>query len=87
MKIFSFLIMVLILSPVGLKAQWQRQYPLEKLEQVLEIAVHGDGYGFAVGSNDLILKLDPGTQTWDLLLSWTKKWKLEAVELYPRYQW
>ena len=83
MKIISSLIIVLILSPIGLKAQWQRQYPLEKLEQVLEISVHGDGYGFAVGSNDLILKLDPGTNTWDLLLSWTKKWKLEAVDYIP----
>ena len=83
MKILSPIVIVLILSPLWLTAQWQRQYPLEKLEQVLHIAVHEDGYGFAVGSNDLILKLDPATQTWDLLLSWTKKWKLEAVDYIP----
>jgi photosystem II stability/assembly factor-like uncharacterized protein len=83
MKLFSSMLMVLVVFPMCLSAQWQRQYPLEKLEQVLDIAVHNDGYGFAVGNNDLILKLDPGTKTWDLLLAWTKKWKLEAVDYLP----
>jgi len=79
MKLISSIVVTLIVFPFCLKAQWQRQYPLEKLEQVLDISIGNDGNGFAVGSNDLILKLDPGTQKWDLLLAWTKKWKLEAV--------
>ncbi|HEX5111554.1 MAG TPA: YCF48-related protein [Saprospiraceae bacterium] len=80
MKLFSSFLIVLLALPLCLFAQWDRQYPLEKLEQVLDIAVAEDGYGFAVGSNDLILKLDPGTNQWDLLLSWNKKWKLEGVD-------
>jgi len=80
MKNLLLLFIVVLCLPIGLSAQWQRQYPLEKLEQVLDIAVGQDGHGFAVGSNDLILKLDPGTKQWDLLLSWNKKWKLEAVD-------
>jgi photosystem II stability/assembly factor-like uncharacterized protein len=80
MKIFSSLLAALVALPISLSAQWDRQYPLEKLEQVLDIAVGNDGHGFAVGSNDLIQKLDPGTKQWDLLLSWNKKWKLEAVD-------
>jgi len=80
MKLFSSVLIVLLALPLSLSAQWDRQYPLEKLEQVLDIAVAEDGYGFAVGSNDLILKLDPGTSQWDLLLSWDKKWKLEGVD-------
>ncbi len=83
MKIFSSMLMALVALPLCLSAQWQRQYPLEKLEQVLDISTHGDGYGFAVGGNDLILKLDPGTKTWNLLLSWNKKWKLEATDYMP----
>ena len=80
MKLFSSLVIVLLALPLSIFAQWDRQYPLEKLEQVLDIAIAEDGYGFAVGSNDLILKLDPGTSQWDLLLSWNKKWKLEGVD-------
>ena len=61
-------------------AQWERQYPLEKLEPVLDIALHDDDYGFAVGNNDLILKLDTATDEWVLLDSWDKGWQLKAVD-------
>ncbi len=61
-------------------SQWQRQYPMEELEDVLDIAMHQDGHGYAVGHSDLILKLDPMTQTWDLLTSWDMDWSFEAVD-------
>ncbi|MDQ3016862.1 MAG: YCF48-related protein [Bacteroidota bacterium] len=76
-----------VLSPVAfvllvlpLHAQWQRQYPLEKLENILDIDVHDDGYGFAVGANDLLLRLDESTQTWKLLDGYGQGWRFEAVD-------
>lgn len=53
---------------------------MEKLENVLKMAIHDDGYGYAVGENDLILKLDKTTQLWKLLLTWDMNWDLKAVD-------
>ncbi len=61
-------------------AQWIRQYPLAKLEHVVDIAIHTDGHGYAVGDDDLILRMDPGTKEWDLLTSWDSGWSLESVD-------
>jgi len=61
-------------------AQWVRQYPLEKLEPVHSISLHNDGFGFAVGNNDLILRLDISTDQWNLLDSWDKGWQFKTVD-------
>ena len=72
MKLFLPLLLV-ISFPTLLASQWVRQYPVAKLEQVLDLVVHGDGHGYAVGSDDLLMKLDPATKTWDILLNWNQK--------------
>lgn len=71
---------ILLCMPVSGHAQWERQYPLKKLEPVLDIAIHDDGFGFAVGNNDLIIRLDTMTDQWNLLDSWQKGWQLKAVD-------
>lgn len=76
-----FLIFLCVLiNMLPADAQWVRQYPLDKLEHVNDIALHADGHGFAVGGDDLILRLDPGIKKWELLLGWDKNWTLEAVD-------
>ena len=83
MKSISFFLLLPLLFSCFITtafAQWDRQYPLEKLENVLDISLHTDNYGFAVGTNDLILRLDNTTNTWDLLSSWNKSWQLKAVD-------
>ncbi len=77
-QLLSAIVVIVFTGPV--QAQWQRQYPLDKLENVLDIDVHDDGYGFAVGTNDLILRLDESTQTWDLLDGYGEGWRFEAVD-------
>lgn len=67
-----------ILQP--LQAQWNRQYPLPKLEDVLDIDVSSDGYGFAVGANDLILRSQAGNGQWDVLPGFGEGWRFEAVD-------
>ncbi len=62
------------------QAQWSRQYPLPKLEDVLDIDVSTDGYGFAVGSNDLILRSQAGNNQWDMLPGFGEGWRFEAVD-------
>src|SRR6188768_1375161 len=78
-QLFSLLIFSLF-KVATLDAQWIRQYPMAKLEQVVDITLHQDGYGYAVGGDDMILKLDPGTNRWDLLTSWDAGWSLESVD-------
>ena len=73
-------LIVLALFSRDAYAQWVRQYPLAKMEHVIDIAIHQDGHGFAVGADDLILRLDPGTKRWDLLSSWNNNWILESVD-------
>ncbi len=63
-----------------LQAQWNRQYPLPKLEDVLDIDVSSDGYGFAVGANDLILRSQAGNNQWDMLPGFGEGWRFEAVD-------
>ena len=72
--------LILIFACFSADAQWIRQYPLAKLEHVVDIAVHQDGYGFAVGGDDLILRLNGGSNQWDLLTSWDGGWTLESVD-------
>ncbi len=67
-----------------ISAQWVRQYPLAKMEQVLDIAIHEDGYGFAAGSNDLLLRMDKQTKKWDLLQTLNKGWRLAAIDYLPQ---
>jgi photosystem II stability/assembly factor-like uncharacterized protein len=62
------------------QAQWQRQYPLAKLENVLDIDVSPDGFGFAVGTNDLILRLSIVSGEWELLPGYGESWDFEAVD-------
>ena len=77
-RIYSGLI--LLFACISADAQWIRQYPLAKLEHVVDIAVHEDGHGFAVGGDDLILRLNGGSNHWDLLTSWDAGWSLESVD-------
>ncbi|MGB4849110.1 MAG: YCF48-related protein, partial [Saprospiraceae bacterium] len=63
-----------------LQAQWNRQFPLPKLEDVLDIDVSADGYGFAVGANDLILRSQAGNNQWDMLPGFGEGWRFEAVD-------
>jgi photosystem II stability/assembly factor-like uncharacterized protein len=77
----SFLFaMLLFCLPSSGNAQWDRQYPLEKLEPVHAISLHNDDFGFAVGNNDLILRLDSSTEQWNLLDSWDKGWHFRTVD-------
>jgi photosystem II stability/assembly factor-like uncharacterized protein len=62
------------------QAQWQRQYPLPKLEEVLDIVVKNDGYGFATGSDDLALRFNNGTKEWQILPDSEFGWTLFAVD-------
>jgi photosystem II stability/assembly factor-like uncharacterized protein len=78
--IIFYLLSLLIFIPGATQAQWVRQYPLAKMEHVVDIAIHQDGHGYAVGADDLILRLDPGTKRWDLLSSWNNNWILESVD-------
>ena len=75
--LFAALLCFFLTPAIG---QWERQYPLEKLEPVLDIALHDDDYGFAVGNNDLILRLDTATDEWVLLDNWSKGWTLKTVD-------
>ncbi|HZV70760.1 MAG TPA: YCF48-related protein [Saprospiraceae bacterium] len=63
-----------------LHAQWTRQYPLPKLEDVLDIDISSDGYGFAAGANDLLLRTQAGNNQWDLLPGFGEGWRFEAVD-------
>ena len=72
--------LISLLIPFSSTSQWIRQFPLAKLENVADIALHPDGHGYAVGADDMILRLDPGTKRWDLLTSWDGGWTLESVD-------
>lgn len=63
-----------------LQAQWNRQYPLPKLEDVLDIDVKSDGYGFAAGTKDLLLRKQAGSNQWDMLPGFGEGWRFEAVD-------
>ncbi|MGB3080827.1 MAG: YCF48-related protein, partial [Saprospiraceae bacterium] len=81
LSLFSFIsttILLFTLHPA--QAQWSRQYPLPKLEDVLDIDVSADGYGFAVGANDLILRSQAGNNKWDMLPGFGEGWRFEAVD-------
>ena len=80
LRLPASLALLLTILALPAHAQWVRQYPLAKLEHVVDIDLHTDGYGFAVGADDLILRLDPGTQRWDLLSSWDGGWSLGSVD-------
>jgi hypothetical protein len=54
-------------TPSLLSAQWQRQFPLEQIEYVRDIVVKPDGYGFAVGDHNMILRLTPLSSKWQLM--------------------
>ncbi|HEY3387765.1 MAG TPA: YCF48-related protein [Saprospiraceae bacterium] len=71
---------ILLFNCISADAQWIRQYPLAKLEHVVDIVTHEDGHGFAVGGDDLILRLNGGSNQWDLLTSWDGGWSLESVD-------
>ncbi len=75
-----FLYFALFLCSFNLQAQWIRQYPMDKLEDVLDIDVSADGYGWAVGSNDLILRTLAGNNQWELLPGFGEGWRFEAVD-------
>ena len=77
---FHFILFCLLCFTLPVSGQWIRQYPLEKLEHVNAIALHADGHGYAVGGDDLFLRLDPDLQTWELVSAWNKGWTLEAVD-------
>ena len=72
--------LLLFLPVISLQAQWVRQYPLSKMEDVIAIDVSQDGHGFAAGPNDMILRLNPTSQTWDLLPGYGEGWRFEAVD-------
>ena len=70
----SLIASLLFCLPLPILAQWERQYPLKKLDPVFDIALHEDDFGFAAGNNDLILRLNKTTGKWDLLDNWEKGW-------------
>lgn len=78
LKTVVFLLFLFHVTPSY--TQWIRQYPLAKLENVVDMAVYQDGQGYAVGADDLILRLDPGSKKWNLLTTWDGGWTLEAVD-------
>lgn len=71
---------IIICTVYPASAQWIRQYPLAKLEDVLDIDISSDGYGFAVGTNDLMLRYNSAVKEWNLLLNFDEGWRLEAVD-------
>ena len=76
----SLIASLLFCLPLPILAQWERQYPLKKLDPVFDIALHEDDFGFAAGNNDLILRLNKATGKWDLLDNWEKGWVFKAVD-------
>ncbi len=79
---FSFILQtaLLLCSFTHLHAQWVRQYPMAKLEDVLDVDVSADGYGFAAGTNDLLLRTLAGNNQWELLPGFGEGWRFEAVD-------
>src|SRR5690606_3318504 len=62
------------------QAGWQRQYPLTKLDNVVDIAIHEDGFGYAVGENNTLLRLQSGSQTWLLAEGPMADWDLATCD-------
>lgn len=61
-------------------AQWQRQYPLAKLENVLDIDLTAEGFGVAVGANAMVLTKSAGESTWRLRSGPSGNWRLDACD-------
>lgn len=76
---FSLLIFVMLTATAS-QAQWDRQYPMDKLENVLDMDVAGDGYGFATGNNDLLLRLEIDNRRWTLLDGYGEGWNFKAID-------
>lgn len=77
---FSSLVLLWLIVAGDLRAQWQRQYPLAKLDNVNDIVVQPDGHAFAVGADDILLRWTSATQSWDLLPDVEKGWTFFAVD-------
>ncbi len=76
----QLLLLPCIVWTLSLSAQWMRQYPVPKMEFVLDMDVSSDGYGYAVGGDDMVLKLDPVTMEWTTLTTQDLGWTLTAVD-------
>ncbi len=74
------LILMVMSCSIYTSAQWIRQYPVPKMEWLLDIDVSTDGYGYAVGGDDMVVKLDPSTMTWSTLTTPDYEWTLNAVD-------
>src|SRR5690606_1901516 len=66
---------------VALMGQWQRQYPLSKLENVVDIDLTQDGHGVAVGANATVLTKSAGGTEWFLRPEPVSGWDLAACDV------
>jgi len=61
--------------------QWQRQYPLPKMENVVDLAVSAEGYGIAVGANAMVLLKSASATTWNPRPEPVSGWSLVACDV------
>lgn len=80
MKPFLLFILLLCTSLVA-EAQWTRQHPFPNLEDILDIHIDTDGYGFAVGENATIFITDDAGQSWQWIDGPQNGWRLDAVNV------
>lgn len=78
--LLSSLMTMWLMIPNWLTAQWQRQYPLPKLDDINDIVITPDGYGYAAGADDILLKLNTSTQSWEFLPDVEKGWTFLAID-------
>src|SRR5690349_15304876 len=67
-------VILCLLCSFSLQAQWDRQYPLDNLDDVLDIDISLEGFGFAAGPNDMIVRYEHATKSWELLPGYGENW-------------
>ncbi|MEO5905502.1 MAG: YCF48-related protein, partial [Saprospiraceae bacterium] len=78
--LLPLLFFFVLLNTSAAQIEWDRQYPMERLEDVLDIDISDDGFGFASGTDDLLLRLDPSTKRWELLPPFGDESNYESID-------
>ena len=76
----TFTLLFLSALHVTLTGQWQRQYPLSKLENVVDLDLTVEGYGVAVGDNATVMTKSAGGEEWFLRAEPVAGWDFAACD-------